>query len=123
MTAIPVEVPFFAPVPVGHRVTLLGIETRSVGLFGGGPGAWERSPYFLVIDENTRVIYADSMARLHVEATYESLRFLDDTARVSQSQPPLRGQVVSTIALSDHGDSVYVRTVLRIAPDGLQPHV
>lgn len=117
MSAVRIECPFFAPVPVGHRVTVLGVEAFNKPLFGGA-GAWEQIPYFVVLDETTRVVYADAMSRLHPEASFEQLRFHDDTYRVSQTQAPLRGQVVSTVAVSDHGDSIYFRTRLAIVPDG-----
>lgn len=119
MSVVRVECPFFAPVPVGHRVTLLGVEHLVSPLFGGA-ATWEAVPYFLVLDEQTRIVYTDVMARLHAEASFEQIRFHDDTYRLSPTQPPLRGQVVSCLALSDHGDSVYHRTVLGIAQDGPQ---
>lgn len=108
--------PFFAPVPVGHGVTLLGIEMRVTPLFGGH-SRWDRVEQFLVLDEDSRIVYADGMAQLHAEATFEQIRFKDESYRLSQGQAPLRGRVVSCVALSDHGNSVYFRTVLRIAPD------
>ena len=119
MSVLRVECPFFAPVPVGHRVTLLGIEHLDSPLFGG-PSTWKPLPHFLVLDEHSRVVYADAAARLHSEASFEQIRFQDDTYRLSTTQPPLRGQVVSCLALSDHGDSVYLRTVLGITPDAPQ---
>lgn len=114
---IHIEAPFLAPVPVGHRVTLLGVEYLSSPLFGG-PSRWEKLDYFLVCDEDTRIVYADQMVRLHTEATYEQLRFASDSYRLSQSQPPLRGRVGSCVVLSDHGERVHLRTVLGIEPDG-----
>jgi len=104
-------------VPVGHRVTVLGIE-RLISPIFGGPSRWERMDQFLVCDEESRIVYADVQVRLHQEARYEQLRFADDTYRLSETQPALRGSVASCVVLSDHGDSVYPRTVLGIEPDG-----
>lgn len=115
--AIYLDAPFFAPVPVGHRVTVLALE-RLVSPIFGGPSRWERMEQVLVCDEESRIVYADKQVRLHQEASYEQLRFGDETYRLSQTQPPLRGRVVSCVVLSDHGDSVYPRTVLGIEPDG-----
>lgn len=114
------EVPFFAPVPVGHRVSVLATEIYStpIALFGPTPPSqWRADDDLVVCDESSRIVYADASIGLHPEASYESLRFRDDKRRISQSQAPLRGVVVSCVALSDQGERINFKTRLAIEPD------
>ena len=115
-----VDLAFLAPIPVGHRVTVLPLEAYEtpLTLFGPTPpGSWKPIEQLLVCDEDTRILYADRIIGLHPEASYEHIRFVDDTRRVSASQPPLRGRVVSCVALSDHGETSYLRTLLGVVRD------
>jgi hypothetical protein len=72
-----------------------------------------------MLDEHTRIVCADAGVQLHAEAGFDQIRFEDANRRIS-ARPPLRGQVVSCVALSDHGDTVYLRTVLGIVQDAPQ---
>ena len=110
---IRLELSVFAPVPVGHRVSVVYVDLYSMPLFGG-EGAWSPMSQVLVCDETTKIIYADRSAGVHLDATYEHLQFTSDKIRVSLTKPPLRGAVVSCLALCDHGETVYFRTVLGI---------
>ncbi|MFO0559261.1 MAG: hypothetical protein U0269_14695 [Polyangiales bacterium] len=120
MSIIRVDAPFIAPVPVGHRVTVLALDwfATPIALFGGGqPGQWQVSKKIIVCDENTRIVYAEKSTPLSDDASYEQLTFRDGSFRISQSVAPLRGVVRSCIVQSDHGDNVYNRTLLNVEPD------
>jgi hypothetical protein len=111
------DLAFLAPIPVGHRVTVLALEAYGtpLSLFGPAqPGAWRPIDQLLVADETTHILYSDRSIGLHAEATYEHIRFIDDTRRVSAAQPPLRGRVSSCVVLSDHGERTYLRTLLGV---------
>jgi hypothetical protein len=107
-----VNVGFAAAIPVGHHVTVLPLEMRS--LFSGD---YSPSKAFILCDDDTRVVYtargvgSESM-------TYESIHFDPDSPfRISASVPPLRGRVVSCLVRQDSGDSVYNETILGVEPD------
>jgi hypothetical protein len=111
------DLAFLAPIPVGHRVTVLALEhyATPLSLFGPVPeGSWRPMEQFLVCDEDTHVLYSDRSIGLHVEASYEHIRFIDDTRRVSSAQAPMRGRVSSCVVLSDHGERTCLRTLLGV---------
>lgn len=113
-----VQVPFIAPVPVGHRVSLLAIDAYNTPLFGGA-ASWEATDRLLLCDEDTRIIYAEDFAFLHPEATYENPRFANDVVvhRLSELRAPVRGKVVSCVVITDNGDRVHSSTRLGIETD------
>jgi hypothetical protein len=110
-----IELSLFAPVPVGHRVSVVPLEILATPLFGGA-GEWRSMETHLVCDENTRIIYADRSMGLHPETTYDLIRFESERVRISQSVPPIRGVVAACMALSDHGERTHLKTILRIEP-------
>ena len=107
------DLALYAPIPVGHRVSVVSVETHMTPLFGGA-ASWQVLGTPLVCDEDTRIIYADRNVGLHPETTYEQIRFKDAETRVSQTKPPVRGVVLACLALYDYGDSVHMHTILRI---------
>jgi len=111
--AIRLELRVYAPIPVGHRVTVLFLERYLKHLLGSG-GEWAKSDHVLVCDETTRVIYADQAGGLDEASTYEKLLFVNDAVRISTIEPAVRGTVASCLALSDNGDTVRFKTVLGI---------
>ena len=115
-----VELQFVAPIPVGHLVSLVSVEQLTSplsSLFGGGTsGQWNPMPGLIACDEDTRIIYADRNLGLRPESTYEQVLFTDDTLRLSTVRAPLRGRVTSCLVLSDHGERVYLRTMLGLEP-------
>ena len=64
--AIRLELRVYAPIPVGHRVSVLYLESYLPHLLGSG-GEWSKSEHVLVCDETTRVIYADREAGQDIE--------------------------------------------------------
>lgn len=108
-----VDLPLYAPIPVGHRVSVVPVETLISPLFGG-PATWQPLKTPLVCDEVTRIIYTDLSLGLHPETTYEQIRFKSPETRISTTQPAIRGVVLACLALTDHGDTVHMHTVLRI---------
>ena len=111
--AIRLELRVYAPIPVGHRVTILFLERFLPHLLGSG-GEWTKSDHTLVCDESTRVIYADQAAGLDAASTYDKLLFRSETVRLSTIEPAVRGVVASCLALCDNGDTVHFKTVLGI---------
>jgi hypothetical protein len=109
-----VEVPLVAPIPVGHRVSIVTMEHRALALFGPPPDEWHTSTAPIVCDEDTRVIYATISAGLSPESTYERILFKTADRRVSPTVPIVRGVVTSCVVLTDSGDSVYMKTVLHL---------
>lgn len=107
------DLPVFAPIPFGHRVSIVPLETELSPLFGG-PATWRAMSIPLVCDENTRVVYTDRCVMLHPESSYERILFKDATTRISQSLPIKRGVVLSCSAMVDHGDTVQFHTLLRV---------
>jgi hypothetical protein len=111
--SVRIDVPVYAPIPVGHRVSVLYLKYRGIQLFGG-ESRWEPAKQVVVCDESTRIVYADRSIQLHPESTYEQLAFETERMRFSQVRPPLRGTVTSCVVLTDSGDSVYLHTLLGI---------
>lgn len=107
------DLALYAPIPVGHRVSVVPIESYVTPLFGG-KASWQVLGTPLVCDEDTRIIYADRNVGLSPETTYEQICFKSQETRVSQSKPPVRGVVLACLALYDYGDSVHMHTILRI---------
>ncbi len=109
------DLPLFAPIPVGHHASVIALESCAtlLSLFGARPAEeWKPLTDVVVCDEDTRVIYAARGIGLHPEATYEHIRFSAPTTRVSLSQPLRRGRVTSCQALSDRGEHVWFQTML-----------
>lgn len=109
-----------APIPVGHRVTVLALDWfgSGIALFTGGqPAQWQLSKKILVCDENTRIVYAERGTPLSDDATYEQIVFRDGSFRISQAVAPLRGTVRSCVVITDNGDNNYMRTLLGVEPD------
>jgi hypothetical protein len=117
---IRVDASCIAPVPVGHRVTVLAVDylVTPLAIFTTPtPGRWEVSPHVIVCDEDTRVVYADVTSQLHDDATYEQITFKSPERRISQLVAPLRGVVRACTVLTDNGDQTYMRTLLNVEPD------
>jgi hypothetical protein len=110
------DLPLFAPIPVGHRVTVIALEAHHTpigALLGGAQaGQWFAIPDVVVCDEDTRIVYADRSAGLHPQATYERISFSTPSRRMSLGQPPRRGRVVSCVVLTDHGERLFLQTLL-----------
>lgn len=116
---IRVDASCIAPVPVGHRVTILAVDylVTPLAIFTAPtPGRWEVSKNVIVCDEDTRVVYADVTSELHDDATYERIIFKSAERRISQLVAPLRGTVRSCTVLTDNGDQTYMRTLLNVDP-------
>lgn len=104
-----VSLTFLAAVPVGHHVTAIALEVRS--LFDAG---YKPSQEVILCDDDTRIVYAaygvgtDAM-------TYETIHFPPSgNYRISPVVPPLRGRVTSCVVLSGSDSAV---TVLMVEPD------
>src|SRR3954447_18460460 len=54
------ELPFLAPVPVGHRVQIIRASRWQAPLFGGPP-AWNPVPDPIIVDRDTGIVYAHRM--------------------------------------------------------------
>jgi hypothetical protein len=117
---IRVEASCIAPVPVGHRVTILAVDAlvTPIAIFSPStPVHWEVSKHVIVCDEDTRIVYADVTSQLHDDATYDQLTFKRAERRISQLVAPLRGVVRACTVITDNGDQTYMRTLLHVEPD------
>lgn len=124
MSIVRVEASFLAPVPVGHRVTVLALDylTTEIALFSAPPPArWLVSKKIILCDENTKIVYVDRSTPLSDDTTYEQLIFRDASFRISQAVAPLRGTVRSCLVVTDNGDNNYMRTLIGVEPDSSAP--
>jgi hypothetical protein len=111
------DLPIFAPIPVGHHVSVVPLESCAslLALLGATRAPeWRPIADVVLCDEDTHVLYAARGVGLHPEATYEHIAFEGQTMRVSLSQPLRRGRVVSCTALSDRGERVFFQTLLGV---------
>lgn len=116
---IRIDASCIAPVPVGHRVTVLAVDAlvTPLAIFTAAtPGHWEVSKHVIVCDEDTRIVYADVTSQLREDATYEQITFKSAERRISQLVAPLRGVVRACTVITDNGDQTYMRTVLHVEP-------
>jgi len=105
------DLPFFAPIPVGHEVTVYATETK--GLLGG----WDEGSV-LVLDEVTRIVWASVGAPDNIHAAEMDLeRHSKGGLRHSQVKPPFRARVVGCLVRSKgEGKYNYMHTQLTLAP-------
>jgi len=108
-----VTLDFFAPIPIGHHVTAIPLETRA---FLGLGSDWVPSRLMILCDDDTRVVYTTRGIGSET-MTYESLTLADDSPVRFAPMPPLRGHVRSCVVRSDSGDTVYMQTILEVEPD------
>ncbi len=110
---IRVVLDFSAPIPIGHHVTAIPLETRALLGFGAD---WVPSRLMILCDDDTRIVYTTRGVGSET-MTYESLTLADDSPVRFAPVPPLRGIVRSCVVRSDSGDTVYNQTILVVEPD------
>ncbi|MBI2394008.1 MAG: hypothetical protein HYV09_30840 [Deltaproteobacteria bacterium] len=105
-------IPLIAPVPVGHHVTIHGLEERNESFFGGAE--WVASEMKIVCDDETRIVYTGRFVATD-SLRYDALQQLSSNYRLAPD--PLRGHVTACTLLTDHGDGIRMKTLLELEPD------
>jgi hypothetical protein len=103
------DVPFIAPIPVGHRVQIIRASRWESPLFGGEP-SWRPVSDPILVDRDTGIIYAEST--MAERLVLEPLAFKPNVGL--QISTLTEAKVTACLVTTEGGERARLKTTLQL---------